>query len=96
VHNRSGNGADLLLNSSLKEGMGAAKVILFTTQEILRKFEFFPIKCRIQRAEEVFRAAVNEDPQLFNQHHAQSGQQPSEQSIKTKVSKGVEMDPSSL
>ncbi len=53
-------------------------------QEILRKFEFFPIKCRIQRATEVFRAAVSEDPQSYT-HHVQHGQKLPKQRIKSKV-----------
>ncbi len=52
-------------------------------QEILRKFEFFPIKCRIQRAAEVFRAALREDPLTYT--HGHHGQQPCKQLIKTKV-----------
>jgi hypothetical protein len=56
-------------------------------QEILRKFEFFPIKCRIQRATEVFRAAVRGDPLSYTHHghHGHHGQPPSKQRVKSKV-----------
>jgi hypothetical protein len=44
-------------------------------QEMLRKFEFFPIKCRIQRAAEVFREIREEllAPVGMNYPDANSG-----------------------
>jgi hypothetical protein len=31
------------------------RIVFLKLQEILEKFEFFPIKCRIQRAQEIFK-----------------------------------------
>ncbi len=47
-----------------------------TLQEILEKFEFFPIKCRIQRAMEVF--------EISQKGSGQRGQ-PGDKQLKTKV-----------
>ena len=45
-------------------------------QEILEKFEFFPIKCRIQRAAALFQ--MNEEIRLRNRHMFKSKVPPQE------------------
>ena len=43
--------------------------LILRSQDILEKFEFFPIKCRIQRAIETFKIKRLEEEQYGEQEH---------------------------
>ncbi len=46
----------LLAQTSTSGGFDQKLIVILIWQDILEKFEYFPIKCRVQRAFEIFKA----------------------------------------